>query len=158
MRLASLPFAPAFGLGYGALLGAALVLRTVEIEQALTARAWCALAVLVAGAVLAGAIAAWIGRRLARAWPAALRFVVMAPGLAGGTLFLAGGLYSLLIRDILGQFELDDLAYGGGIVDFVFTHGSAAYLMLLGGWTLLFPWPLAAAGTLAAALFAVRRG
>ena len=46
-------------------------------------------------------IAAWIGNRLAGTWPAGLRLIVMSAGLIGGTLFISGGLYSILIRDIL---------------------------------------------------------
>ena len=142
-------------LAYGGLaagLAAALAsARIAQLELAFNARTFAIICVMAGGAGLA-AVVMEVGRRLLlRRLPLALRLPLVAVGLTGLTMLASGAVFAVVLRDVIeGDVLNGDRPSLHGLI---IPHASAAYLMFLAGWDLMFPWmlPLLAVSVAAAA-------
>ena len=134
--------AAASGLGFGlvaALLSAGLTaLRIVELAQPLNPRSMAVIGVMAGGAGLATLCHCLTARPILRHRPRLIRVLVAWPLLAGLACAASAGLFAVVLRDVM---DVEDSAFSS-LHAFVFGHGSAAYLMLLAGWSMMFPWPI----------------
>jgi hypothetical protein len=111
--------------------------RTLQVEQVLNERALLAIATIAAGAGLAGGAWRLIAPILAPL-PALLRVPIAVLVLMAAIAGCSAALVPLVDFDLAEASGLNDR----DILDAVTTHLAPAYLMLLAGWPLLFPWPL----------------
>jgi hypothetical protein len=134
-----------------ALLVPALVaLRLVMLDMPLTERWGAMLAVLGAGAAVGVFAAGLVVAPLASRLSPIIRIAIMAPALVAGILAATAILYALIVRDFDPSVGSADLETNP--IDKLLSHGSAAYLMVLGSWNIVFPWPIPLASLVLALL------
>ena len=143
--------AVATGLAFGAvaalLSGGIVALRIAELAQPFNPRTLSVIGVMAGGACLA-TLGHWlIVRPVLRRWPRLLHVLVAWPVLMALVCAASAGLFAVVLRDVMDIEESFSSLHA-----FVFGHGSAAYLMLLAGWSMMFPWPVPLLSALLAVL------
>jgi hypothetical protein len=120
-------------------MAALVALRAQVLGLALNPRLFAVMAVLAGGAALSAFVMRLVGVPLLRRLAPWARIPVLAALLGGATIMCAGVIFSIIIRDLMpGEPPVEDPE--SDILGRLLAHGSAAYLMLLAGWSLMLPW------------------